>query len=101
MTCELCGRSGLALTRHHLIPKTRHANQRTRREFTRDERQQVALLCRPCHSQIHAVLTEKQLEREFNTLPLLAAHPDIARFTAWIRQKPAGFRPATKKVHLQ
>ena len=91
MSCELCGRAGLALTRHHLIPRTRHTNQRAKRQTTREERQQVALLCQPCHHQIHALLTEKQLEREFNTLALLAAHPAVARFVDWIRDKPPGF----------
>ena len=97
MNCELCGRAGLALTRHHLIPKTRHANERAKREFTREERHQVILLCRPCHRQIHALLTEKELERDFHTLAQLAAHPGISRFVDWIREKPAGFRPAAKQ----
>ena len=96
MSCELCGRPGVLLTRHHLIPRTRHTNKRARQSTTREERQHVALLCRPCHSQIHALFTEKQLERDFPALALLAAHPDVARFVDWIREKPAGFRPATK-----
>jgi 5-methylcytosine-specific restriction endonuclease McrA len=96
MSCELCGRPGVVLTRHHLIPRTRHANQRARREFTREERQQIVLICQACHNQIHALFTEKELEREFNTLAAIAAHPEIARFRDWIRDKPAGFRPASK-----
>ena len=91
MSCEICGRAEVDLTRHHLIPRTRHANKRARRVTTAEERQQVALICRPCHHQIHALFTEKQLEREFPTLALLAAHPDVARFVEWIRKKPPGF----------
>jgi len=96
MPCELCARTGVKLTRHHLIPLTRHANKRARKQSTREQRHEVAWLCRPCHSQVHALLTEKQIEREFNTVELLAAHPDIARFVAWIREKPPGFRPTTR-----
>jgi 5-methylcytosine-specific restriction endonuclease McrA len=96
-TCELCRRAGPALTRHHLIPKTRHKNERVRRDSTREDRQQVILVCRACHNQIHALLTEKQLERDFNSVTLLASHPDIARFVEWIRDKPPGFKPSTKR----
>jgi hypothetical protein len=53
---------------------------------------EVVGVCRPCHSQIHQVLSEKQLEREFNTISKLRAHPEIAKFAAWIGKKPSGFR---------
>lgn len=96
VSCELCGRQGVALTRHHLIPRTRHSNQRARRDFSREERQQVAMICRACHNQVHALFTEKELEREFNTLGALVAHPGVSRFVEWIRTKPAGLRPSSK-----
>ena len=97
MTCELCGRAAVDLTRHHLIPRTRHTNQRAKRESTREERQEVIWLCRPCHNQVHAVLTEKELERDYRTLAQLTTHPEIAKFIDWIRNKPAGFSPAAKQ----
>jgi len=88
--CELCDRATGDLTRHHLIPRTRHANKRNKKAFDRaDVHHRIAMLCRACHKQVHAVLTEKQLEREFNTLDLLRSHPDIARFVAWARKQPA------------
>lgn len=96
MSCELCSRAGVTLTRHHLIPRTRHSNQRTRRDSSREDRQQVILLCRPCHNQIHSLFTEKELERDFNTLARLAGQPEVARFVEWIRDKPPGFRPTAK-----
>lgn len=92
--CELCGRAVEALTRHHLVPRTRHANRRNKREFTRDDvHQRVAWLCRPCHDHVHAVFTEKTLEREFNTLERLRCDDDIARFVEWIADKPPDFVP--------
>jgi hypothetical protein len=79
-----------------LIPKARHANKRNKRDFERtEEKQRLARFCRPCHNHVHALFTEKTLEREFNTLASLAAHPDVARFVAWIRTKPAGFKPVS------
>jgi len=95
--CELCQRQVTVLTRHHLIPRTRHANKRNQREFTRaDVKQRIAWLCRPCHNHIHALFTEKTLERDFNTMESLAAHPEVSRFVAWIRKKPDAFRPANQ-----
>lgn len=86
--CELCERA-LALTRHHLIPRTRHKNKKNKNTFDRaDVKGRIAWVCRACHDNIHAVLTEKELERRYNTLEELAAHPKIQKFTNWIRTKP-------------
>ncbi|HAM61852.1 MAG TPA: hypothetical protein DCP60_08480, partial [Psychrobacter sp.] len=51
-SCQLCGRTNLPLTRHHLIPRSRHNKARTQRRFSRTEMSgDIAMLCRPCHSQ--------------------------------------------------
>jgi hypothetical protein len=85
----LCGRAVGKLDRHHLIPRTRHSNKRNKRDFDREEvRTRIAMLCRPCHKQVHAVLTEKELARAYNTLAALREVPEIAEFVAWIRTRP-------------
>lgn len=95
--CELCNREVSHLTRHHLIPRTRHANKRNKRDFDRSEvKTRIAWLCRPCHNHVHALFTEKTLERDFNTLESLATHPEVARFVNWIKTKPEGFRPSNQ-----
>jgi hypothetical protein len=64
--------------------------------FSREEMtSRILLVCRPCHKQIHAVFSEKDLEREFNTREKLLAHFEIQRFVDWIANKPAGFVPRT------
>jgi hypothetical protein len=35
-------------------------------------------------------LTEKELEREYNTVEALLSHPDILRFVHWVERKPHG-----------
>ncbi len=55
-----------------------------------DVHNRIALLCRPCHRNIHAAIDTKELEREYNTLEALTAHPNIRRFTQWIKNKPHG-----------
>jgi hypothetical protein len=97
--CELCGRVMDLLTKHHLIPRTRHRKKRNKKLFERvDVRTRIIWICRPCHNHIHDVLTEKQLEADYNTRAALLAHPDIERFIDWIRDKPAGFKPASRTM---
>ncbi|MDQ3627118.1 MAG: hypothetical protein M3372_08315, partial [Verrucomicrobiota bacterium] len=68
--CAICGREE-TLTRHHLIPRTRHSNKKNKRDFERVVVRQIVGICRPCDSQIHALLSEKELERECNTIAKL------------------------------
>lgn len=106
--CELCGREGPKLTRHHLIPRTRHASRRSRRDYDREQlRERVAWLCSACHRTVHAVLSEKELEAEYNRVERLAAHPEIARAVQFIRRQdpsrrirvkaPANRRPGRRR----
>ena len=89
--CAICRRTE-KLTRHHLIPRTRHHNKRNKRDFPRALVREIVGLCRSCHTQIHQLLTEKELEREYNSVEKLRAHPEVARFARWIAPKPSGFR---------
>ena len=95
--CELCGRTQLSLTRHHLIPQSRHNKTRTQRFFEKQEmRHRIALLCRPCHSQVHAVLDNATLMKCYNTVDALAGHPEIAKFALWVASKPVGLKVAIR-----
>lgn len=96
--CELCKRTGLELTRHHLIPRKRHRRRSCRQRYDREERQtRVAMLCRPCHSTVHATLDEKALEQAFNTVESLSSHPEIARFVGWVRKQPVDRRVSIRR----
>ncbi|MCA1728676.1 MAG: HNH endonuclease [Actinobacteria bacterium] len=89
--CELCGRFVRELTRHHLIPRSRHGKKRAKRTFDRREMEnRIALLCCPCHRNVHAVLDNKELELEYNSIKVLATHPSVEGFTRWVRNKPHG-----------
>lgn len=50
-----------------------------------------------CHRTIHAVFTNAELARDFATSDRLAAHPEIARFLAWIADKPPDFHAPTRR----
>ena len=90
--CALCDRAGTTLTRHHLVPRARHRQKRTRKMHDRDARHETVDICRPCHSNLHAHLTEKQLADSYHTLEALREHPDVERFSKWIANKPPDLR---------
>lgn len=94
--CAICHREE-TLTRHHLVPRTRHHNKRNKREFDRAVVKVTVGICRPCHLQIHALLSEKDLERDWNSVERLRTHPEITKFAAWIATKPSGFKPQIDK----
>ncbi|MEM9420569.1 MAG: hypothetical protein AAGA25_16195 [Planctomycetota bacterium] len=97
-SCELCGRSGLELTRHHLVPKARHNKPRTQRMHPDvNLNTYVAMLCRPCHAAVHRHLSEQELAEAYHSLEALAGHPEVARFVAWVRRKPADLRVTTRQ----
>ena len=80
LRCALCGHTYARseLTKHHLVPKSRGGRE-------------TELICRPCHGQIHAVYTEKELEAEFDTIDALRAAPRLAAWMRFIRRrKPTG-----------
>lgn len=89
--CELCGRAAERLTRHHLVPRSRTKKKRRKgRRFDRADFERTALLCGPCHGNVHRVLDHGELEREYRDVESLKRHPEIRRFTAWISSKPHG-----------
>lgn len=91
--CPLCMRPIPKAQRdaHHLIPKSRGGVE-------------TVILHRLCHRQIHALFTETQLARHYSTVEALKAHPEIAKFVAWVGDKPnhirANIRRSKEKGHL-
>jgi 5-methylcytosine-specific restriction endonuclease McrA len=95
--CELCLRKGVALTRHHLIPRTRLKGKRNPGRLAKqDALERVAMLCRACHSFAHRTLTEQEMADQYRTVAALRSHPEIQKFVEWIRDRPPGFQPKTR-----
>ena len=74
--CPICEHAYLAkeLTRHHLVPKSRKGRV-------------TVPVCSDCHRQIHALYTEKELERQYGTLERLLAAEEIQPWIPWIRKR--------------
>lgn len=78
--CPLCGREipPAQQDAHHLVPKSKGGRE-------------TALLHRICHRQIHALFSETELARQFNTAQALLQQPQVQAFVQWVRGKPIGF----------
>lgn len=82
-TCVLCNRTE-KLTKHHLIPSNLHKNKWFKKRFSKDELQEVILVCRPCHNAIHRFIpNNKVLARNYYSLELLMSHEGIKRYVEW------------------
>ena len=86
LVCPLCERKIPPGQRdaHHLVPKSKGGRH-------------TEYLHRICHRQIHALLTETELARQFNSVEALLTHPDVALFVAWVKTKPDDFMERTRK----
>jgi len=86
VVCPLCGRGIPPAQRdaHHLVPKSKGGRQ-------------TVLMHRVCHRQIHAVLTETELSRQYATVEALREHPALKVFVSWVKTKPDDFFVSTSK----
>ncbi|MEM1345164.1 MAG: HNH endonuclease [Pseudomonadota bacterium] len=85
--CPLCERPIPPEARqslHHLTPKMRGGRHGP-----------TVLLHQICHNEIHAALSETELARHYASIEALRAHPRIARFIAWVADKPPAFHAPT------
>ncbi len=55
------------------------------------------MLCRACHRFAHVTLTEREMASGYGSIAALRAHPEIAKFVDWIRTKPPGYQPHTRR----
>jgi hypothetical protein len=86
VVCPLCGKAIPPAQRdvHHLVPKSKG-------------RRQTTFMHRVCHRQIHAVLTETELTRQYTTVEALLTHPKPKVFVSWIKTKSEDFFVRTSK----
>lgn len=80
LICPICEREipDAQKDAHHLVPKSKGGRA-------------TEYLHRICHRHIHALFSEVELAREWNTAEVLRTHPQMQKFIAWVRTKPPGF----------
>lgn len=89
--CPLCGREVPVAQQdaHHLVPRSQGGRE-------------TVILHRICHRQIHALLSESELAREYATPQALLRHPQVQAFVQWVRRKPDDFFERSRKTaHLR
>jgi hypothetical protein len=86
--CEFCDRNA-PVTKHHLIPRAIHSTKKFMKRFTKKEMYgNAVMVCRLCHSGIHAIIpSEKDLAEYYYTKDLLLAHEGIDRHVQWARKQ--------------
>lgn len=84
--CPLCGREipDRLESRHHLIPLLKGGAHGP-----------IAVLHRACHSKIHAVFSEAELARNFNTIEQILTNSEMETFAKWIAKRPIDFDDGT------
>ncbi|KAI0150808.1 YisB protein [Xylariaceae sp. FL1272] len=82
--CEICGRDWVNLTYHHLIPRFVHAKAVKRGWHREADLQNVAWLCRACHSFVHRFAGHEELARNYYTVELLLAEEEVRRWAQWV-----------------
>jgi hypothetical protein len=70
--------AGPSVDEHHFVPKSRKGREKS-------------FVHRICHRKIHSLFDEKSLERTFNTPEALVQDPEMAKFVAWLANKPPEF----------
>ncbi|KAK7747491.1 hypothetical protein SLS53_001746 [Cytospora paraplurivora] len=83
--CELCNRVARydrGITKHHLYPQSvvKAAPAGT---YTEVQKNTLALLCWPCHSAIHRIMSNDTLAAAFHSVQLLKSHKEVQD---WIRR---------------
>lgn len=79
-TCAVCRRvvpedvidDPQAVQEHHLRPEERATSP-------------TVMLCRPCHEQIHAVFSNRELRKDYDTAAKLRGAERLERYLDWIR----------------
>jgi 5-methylcytosine-specific restriction endonuclease McrA len=82
--CEICQRSWIPLTYHHLIPRGVHAKVLKRGWHTEDQLNNVAWLCRACHTFVHRAASLEELAKEWYSVERLLERVDVREFGEWV-----------------
>ena len=90
--CELCRRHvpRRLITQHHVKPRSegrKHSHKTP--------------LCKPCHKQVHATFSNKELAKLYDDLEALRTAERLQPFLKWIaKQKPdRNFRTVMSNAH--
>lgn len=82
--CEICERSWIPLSYHHLIPRSVHDKVRKRGWNEEWQLNSVAWLCRACHGFVHRMASNEELAREWFTVERIMNREDVTVWAGWV-----------------
>jgi len=82
--CEICERSWIPLSYHHLIPKQMHAKAVKRGWHEEWMLNSVAWLCRACHGFVHRIASNEELARNWYSVDRLMDREDVQTWARWV-----------------
>ena len=89
--CPLCLRPIAApFNEHHLIPKSKGGKNTP-----------TITLHKICHDKIHAVFTEVELKRHYDTIEKLQQQEEMIKFITWVSKKEPEFYDKSVKTTLR
>jgi hypothetical protein len=94
MQCPLCLRDAPAekLSDHHLIPKSR----------CKSRAEEITVpICTDCHDAVHHLFSNKQLEKDYNTVESLLGDERFSKHVKWLAKQDIGKRFKTKIANNQ
>lgn len=92
--CPFCLRDVEKLSNHHLIPRCRGG-----------ELDETVRICNDCHNAIHAFFSNKELEKEYNSMDALLSNEEFSKHIKWLskqnpnRKFPTTLRKTKKNRH--
>lgn len=84
--CELCERSDIKLTKHHLIPREEGGTEKD-----------IVMICSDCHRQIHASYSNQELALRLFSIGALKSDEKLKKFIRFIKKQPASKRISIAK----
>jgi len=77
MQCELCGLEVEHIVKHHLIPRQKGGKNKVDNKI---------VVCLPCSKQVHALHSNYELKRKFDTLDKLKQDERVQKWIRWRRK---------------
>ncbi len=84
--CELCERSDIKLTKHHVIPREEGGTEKD-----------IVMICSNCHRQIHALYSNQELALRLCSIEALKDDEKLKKFIRFIKKQPASKRTSVAK----
>lgn len=81
--CEICDRSWIPLSYHHLIPRSVHDKVVKRGWHSSADLNNVAWLCGACHRFVHQFKPNEELASDYYTVELLLEEEEVQKWAEW------------------